>query len=665
MATSRLALAVLAFALLTGARGRAVGPTPLAPPLEGLPEDVYSWSEPADVQVRHVELDLNVSFETRTLAGTAHLDIHNLRGTSTLVLDTESLSIERITLNSGEPTLWSVGDATPFGAPLTVAIKPDTHRVSITYRTSAEASGLLWNTAEQTLGRTHPYLYTQNEPIAARSWIPIQDTPGVRMTYAATVRVPPDVMALMSASNPKERNDSGIYRFVMDQPVPAYLISMAVARLEYRELASGIGVYAEPVLIEDAARELHYVPRMMEIAESIAGPYPWGQYDLLMMPPTYIIGGMEHPRLNFINPSIITRNRSVDPVPSTLIAHELAHSWSGDLATLATWADVWLNEGITSYLEVRIIEELSGPRRAEYEWFNDRRGFQNLVNNLDDDLSSTILHRPTGHFIHPGSFFNSAAYTKGGLFFKTLEDTAGRQRLDAFLQLYFETFRFRWVDDLHFLDLLRESLNPPVDVEQWIYGAGLPSSVTAPGSSQLFNQVLAEANGFLGGQSIDAPSSWTAIEIDLFIALIGSAAHGRMSEVDGRFGLSSLPTPPVNWLIASIRANYSPGLAAVERILMRGGPNGWIMTLYAELAETPAGLALALSVFERAAMRYHDGVRSQVELILGLSSSALVRQEAVGEGVSLVRFEMFGVDQLPFVDIVELGEKRVPLRLAV
>ena len=666
--TARLLVAILAIVFSVAARPRIVHPGFPHPVVEGLPADVYSWAQPAEVQVRHIDLDLTVDFDARVLRGTATLELQNLRGARTLVLDTNRLNITSIVRDDGQPALWSVAQNGPFGAPLTVAIEPSTKRLTIAYSTTAGASGLHWLTPAQTLGRTHPFLYTQNEAIDARSWIPTQDTPAVRMTYDATIRVPLGLLALMSAENPQQTNDDGVYRFSMRTPIPAYLIALAVGRLEFRSFDGRTGVYAEPVLIGDAAAEMQYLPRMMEIAEAIAGPYPWGRYDLLMMPPGYIVGGMEHPRLNFINPSAVTRNQGLPVLPSTLIAHELAHSWSGDLVTLATWADVWLNEGITSYLELRIIEEMSGPRRAEYEWFGDRRGFADLARQTMFP-ESTTLHRETTLVDHPDGFFTAAAYVKGALFLRTIEELVGRAALDQFLRDYFTAFRLRWVDDVSFLSMLRASLpaTTSLPLHEWVYEPGLPSSAGAPQSSALFDEVLAQANAFRGGAQATSPASWTAVETDLFLNMIGDTAYPRMAELDAVFGLGSRATPPLVWLNHSIRSNYAPGLEAVERILLRGGPNSWMLILYRTLAETSQGMARGRSIFERAAPHYTDSVRSSIEQILRLDSlrTALVSQEAVRPGVFLVGLEMFGIDELPLVHVVELGEEGVAFELGV
>ena len=631
---SRLLIALLAFVSLTAARPRAVSPGEPHPPLAGLPVDVYSAARPAEVTVRHVDLDLTVDFDSRTLRGTAALRIQNLADARTLTLDTEGLTIEAVTLDDGQPALWSFGATNAFGAPMTIGIQPSTRRVTIAYSTSPTASGLHWNTPAQTLGRNYPYLYTQNEPISARSWIPIQDTPAVRMTYDATIRTSPELLALMSAVNPTRRNETGVYRFSMPTPVPAYLISLAVARLEFRELGSRGGVYAEPELIDDAAWELQYLPEMIEVAEAIAGPYPFGRYDLLMMPPTYIVGGMEHPRLNFINPGIISGNRPAQPLPSTLIAHELAHSWAGNQTTLATWADVWLNEGITSYLEARIIEEMSGVRRADYGWFNARRSFADLAQNTRVP-ESTTMHRVTGPSVHPVGFFNSAAYVKGALFMRMLEDELSREALDDFLRRYFARFRFRWVDDAGFIESLRAlalrgdgELEARLRLAEWIYEPGLPANVTAPASSALFDEVMQEVDRFRNGAPVPHPSHWTSVEYDLFISSLGTSADARMAELDAAYILSSRPTPPFGWLTHSARNRYAPGLVAVDRYLMRGGPNGGVVFLYRILAETEEGRAIGRQIFDRAKDRYLPSVRSQIELILGLRATDAERQAA-------------------------------------
>ncbi|MFZ2490587.1 MAG: M1 family aminopeptidase/hydrolase [Thermoanaerobaculia bacterium] len=616
--TRRLTLSILVFLLLFAGRQRAVQ-HPVVTPLDIPPVDVFSWSEPSKVVVRHVSLDLTVDFEARRLAGSASLWLHNVIGTRTLVLDTRDLTIHRVVLDDGRDATFTLGIASALGRPLTIAIEPATRSLRIDYTTSSQASGLEWVTAQQTYGRQQPFLYSQNEAHHARSWIPIQDTPQIRVTYDATVRVPPGMLALMSAANPQAVVPDGVYRFAMDQTVPPYLIAVAAGRLEFRALSERTGIYVEPELAAAAVHDVHYLPDMLAAAERLLGPHPWGRHDILLMPPTYIVGGMEHPRLNFINPFSVVTFNAANPLPSTLIAHELAHSWAGDMTTLATWEDVWLNEGITSYLAQRILEEMVGTERVEYAYFLDRSNFENHARNPPSP-SVTILHRGYVKDESPDERFDTTQYTKGELFLRTLEDELGRPVFDDFLRSYFAEYAFRWVDDRNFLaSLERKGLaHDRLRLQEWIYQPGLPSNVSAPTTSRIYTRVQAEATAFANGRAarLLSTSGWTDVEMELFLNLAASAVRSRMAEVDTTFSLTARETPPLWWLLNGIYSRYSPIYAAVERVLLRGGTNSRMVTLYSALMNDSEGRQVAARVFATARDRYHPATAKQIEELL-------------------------------------------------
>ncbi|HET7437211.1 MAG TPA: M1 family aminopeptidase/hydrolase [Thermoanaerobaculia bacterium] len=620
----RLALLVFSFTLIAARQRAVVHPT--TPPLVA-PEDVVSFAEPEKVTTRHLALDLTVDFDRKELSGSATLDIENLSSTNKLVLDTRDMTIHSVTVD-GVTAHYTLGSTNVYGAPLTIDVTPASRVVKIDYtshNTPYQNGGLYWNTAAQSYGRKFPYLYSQNEPDDARNWIPIQDTPSVRMTYDATIHVPQGFLALMSAENPTQTNDTGVYTFHQGNTVPAYLIALAAAHLEFRATGPRTGVYAEPELIDDAAWDLQWMPEMVDAAERIAGPYRWGRYDVLLMPPTYVVGGMEHPRLNFISPfGVVNGNHAEHPLPSPLIAHELAHAWSGDLVTTATWEDIWLNEGITSYLTYRIIEELSGPDRVQYYQYSDNRSFASFAAAAVDPRA-TLLHRPLVPYELAEYGFNSAAYTKGALFGVTLEKSIGRESFDAFLKDYFSTFAFRWMDSATFLSYLRQralagrsDVEAQLQLDRWVYQSGLPENVGAPAHSALYDRVSAEATRFRSGTKIAQlnTTNWTDVEIDLFLSLTSQALLTRMSEVDAFWHLSERKTPPLNWMVASARSGYQPGLAGVERVLLRGGSNSQVLTLYYALMDSTAGKNLAKSSFLQAHDRYDESVAAQVQSLL-------------------------------------------------
>ncbi|HEX7832866.1 MAG TPA: leukotriene A4 hydrolase C-terminal domain-containing protein, partial [Thermoanaerobaculia bacterium] len=549
--------------------------------------------------------------------------------TRVLVLDTNNLAISRIT-RDGITATWSYGPSIGDGQPLRIDIEPSTREVKIEYTTSASAPGLNWNTEAQSYGRQRPYLYSLNEPNDARSWIPIQDTPTVRMTYDATLHVPADLLALMSAeNNARTTNDTGVYSFTMTRPIPAYLIAIAVARLEFREFDERTGVYAEPELIDDAEWELQYLPAMVDAAETVAGPFPFTRHDVLLMPPTFIVGGMEHPMLNFINPfSVVSGNHPADPDEKNLIAHELAHSWAGDATTLGSWEDIWLNEGITSYLALRTLELMQGSERTDLQFYLDRNSYTSYANQTQDK-SATTMHRPVPY---AGYGFSNTSYVKGELFMKTLEDRIGRVPFDAFLKKYFETFAFRWVDDRNFLALLRSTIafdEQAMRVDEWVYGTGVPSNITAPTSSVLLSRAQQRATAFNNGTPFSQlnPQTWSDVDIDLFVQIAPMNAS-RMAEIDAALGLSLRVTPPLSWLVAAGYANYTPALPAIERALMRGGPNSWITTIYRALSSTSSGRTRALDIFSRARDRYHDNIENSVNQILNSNNANLEENAA-------------------------------------
>jgi aminopeptidase N len=631
MAQRRLLLVFLSFFLLVAARQRSVRHPSQAWPLTDAPADKWTLSQPTQVTTEHVDLDLTIDFEQRQLHGTARLHIRNLTGTRTLMLDTKGLDIRSVTLDDGTAAQWSHVSAPPLQG-LNVTIAPDTELVTIDYATTPGLEdALYWQTPAETYGGVQPYLYSLNEPVGARSWIPIQDTPTVRMTYNATLHVPRGLMAVMSAeNNPRAVNDTGVYMFRMSYRVPAYLIALAVGRLEFRELDERTGVYAEPELIEDAAWEVQYLPAMVDAAEELVGTFPFSRHDLVFMPPDFVAGGMEHPMANFITPAMITGSRPQLPQPSTLIAHELAHSWSGDSTTLATWNDVWLNEGITSYLTVRFIEALAGVDAANHIWWNDRRSYSGYVQTAPPP--DTILHRDVPY---PGYGFSATSYTKGELFIKTLEDRIGRAQFDQFLWLYFRAFAYRWIDHTNFLAFLRAQalsgkpeLEQSLRLEEWLYQPGLPSNLTVPTTSFLNERAKQRATAFSSGTPISslAPETWTMTDITLFLqtAVLGS----RMAEVDAALGLSAHPAPPTSWLVASIRANYAPGIAAAERLVARYGPRSRVTTIYRTLNETSSGRTRALALFAQHRAVYDLTTENAIAVILGLQPASGSMKEA-------------------------------------
>ncbi|NNF02651.1 MAG: hypothetical protein HKN22_08190 [Bacteroidia bacterium] len=403
-----------------------------------LKKDHHSYSEPDKVVITNLHLDLDVDFENKILNGRADLNVNNHSGTDKLILDTRGLTIKSVTLEDGKATPFALGaDDKHYGSPLTIDISSNTKKVSIEYSTDPKAPALQWLSPAQTRGGVHPFLFTQSQAILARSWLPCQDSPGVKFTYTATVKVPQGLLALMSAENSREKSADGIYKFKMPQPIPSYLMALSIGDLEYRSLGQTAGVYAEPDFVDACAYEFADVQEMINQSEELYGKYRWGQYDIIVLPPSFPFGGMENPRLTFATPTIIAGDRSL----VALIAHELAHSWSGNLVTNATWDDFWLNEGFTVYFENRIMEKVYG---REYSEMLEQLGLQDLLETIDElgteNDDTKLLLELKGR--DPDEGLTDIAYEKGRFFLKTVETAVGREKFDAFLNKYFNEFAF-------------------------------------------------------------------------------------------------------------------------------------------------------------------------------------------------------------------------------
>jgi aminopeptidase N len=548
-------------------------------------KDPHSYSNPEVSRLRHLELDLAVSFKERVLKGTATLTLEPAG--KTLVLDTRDLKILKV---NGAESGWTVGERDPIlGSALTIPLAAGARSVTIEYQTSPEASGLQWLDAAQTAGKRSPFLYSQSQAIHARSWAPLQDTPSVRFTFSARIQAPAPLTPLMAAARLKDGH------FHMPTPIPSYLLALAVGELEFRPVGARCGIWAEPPVVEKAAREFEDVEKMVQAAERLYGPYLWGRYDILVLPPSFPFGGMENPRLTFATPTVIAGDKSL----VALVSHELAHSWSGNLVTNATWNDMWLNEGFTTYFERRIQEEIYGRARSEMEFALEVGELQEEMKSLKPE-DTRLAADYTGR--DPDDAMTQVPYVKGALMLRMLEEKYGRTRFDAFLRGYFERYAFQSITTREFLDELGRAF-PGEDVSDWLNRPGLPER--APKIGYDFETT--------------PKRTWSTQEwLHYLREFPEDLPAAKMAELDRQWDFMASGNAEIaaQWLRMAIRANYAPAYARLERFLIEVGRRKFVRPLYLELAKTAEGKKRAAAIYRKARPGYHPITAATVDEIL-------------------------------------------------
>ena len=586
--------------------------------------DPHSCARPEEAVITHLSLDLHVDMAAHRLKGTAAYSLKRSSGDS-VRFDTDGLIIRAVRLGDGSPAPYTLGDSSFLGRPLTVELPEGADSVIIDYETGADARALQWLSPEQTADKSKPFLFTQGQAILTRTWIPVQDSPGIRFTYDATVTVPNDLMAVMSAQNAQQRSADGRYTFRMDKPIPAYLVALAVGDIAFKPIDERTGIYAEKSVLDKAVWEFADMGKMVTAAEELYGPYRWGRYDVIVLPPSFPFGGMENPMLTFATPTIIAGDRSL----TALIAHELAHSWSGNLVTNATWDDFWLNEGFTVYFEHRISEKLYG---ADYSAMTGMLGHQDLVASIKD-IESGKHPEDTRLKLDlagrdPDDGMTDIAYEKGYGLLRVLEQKAGREKFDAFLRGYFDKFAFQGMTTEKFTAYLKEELLVPnkieVNIDRWIYQTGLPDDDVVP-SSDRFAKVDAEIVRWSSGTPAKklAVKEWSTFEWMHFLRhLPDSLEKPRMEELDGAFAFTRSGNAEIlaAWLEQCVKNDYGPSYERLDAFLTQVGRRKFLIPLYEQLIATEKGRAMAMNIYAQARPNYHSVSVRTIDDMLGWSA---------------------------------------------
>jgi leukotriene-A4 hydrolase len=585
--------------------------------------DPHSYFDTTQPPTSHLDLEWFIDFMEHRIEGSVTLVLQNPSG-GIMDLDTKGLTIRAVYSNHRNPIPFQVGDEEPIlGQRLRLDLPDGTHSIMISYVTSPEAVALQWFDPEMTLGKKQPFMYSQCQAIHARTIVPCQDTPRVRVTYRAVVTVPEEITPVMSAGPAGQIRDlpPGLraYRFVMPQPIPPYLLAVAAGDLDCRDLSPRARVWAEPKMVEKAGYEFGEVEQMIVTAEKMFGPYEWDRYDMLVLPPAFPFGGMENPRMTFLTPTVIAGDRSLVDV----IAHELAHSWTGNLVTNATMDHFWLNEGFTTWAERRILDALHGEKASALRWAIGQKALDESVERFGVDSPLTKL-RTDLQGIDPDDAFSSIPYEKGSRFVCVLERHVGRERFNQFMKKYIASFRFTSITTEEFIDFLEQELPGTADAVQansWLYETGMPSNAPVFQSERLDELTTIAAAFAKGTRPLpEQTSTWNPDELLVFLQRLPRELDtSSLAWMDQTFQLTQRGNYEilVEWLAIAAGSEYQPVLNRVQEVLLEVGRMKYLRPLYAALGRHASTRALAKEIYAKGKAGYHSLSRRVVESTMG------------------------------------------------
>jgi leukotriene-A4 hydrolase len=580
------------------------------------PHSYYDTSQPC---ARHLRLNWFIDFERRQIDGSVTIELKE-SSAGYFDLDTKKIEIHSVCTQAGANLAWYPGDEEAIlGRRLRLELPDGTTSITIHYTTSPEAVALQWFKPEMTLGKRQPFMYSQCQAIHARTIVPCQDTPRVRVSYSAAVTVPAELTAVMSAGPAGDRQDEAsrtrTYLFEMPQPIPPYLLAIAAGDLQSRDLSPRSRVWAEPEMVDKAAYEFSEVEQMIETAEKTFGPYEWDRYDMLVLPPAFPYGGMENPRMTFLTPTVIAGDRSLVDV----LAHELAHSWTGNLVTNATMDHFWLNEGFTTWAERRILDALHGEKASALRWAIGQKALEESVARFGADSPLTKL-RTDLRGVDPDDAFSSIPYEKGARFVAVIERQIGRERFAQFMRKYLQTFRFTSITSEEFIAFLEKELpgiSAAVDSEAWLHGTGIPSNAPIFKSEKL-DELITAAEVFATGRHPSAQQvrNWDSNELLVFLQhLPRQLDRESLDWLDQNLGLTRRGNYEVlvEWLTIAAGSDYDPVFDRVREVLLEVGRMKYLRPLYAALGRHGRTQVLAKQIYEHGKASYHSLSRRVIE----------------------------------------------------
>lgn len=569
----------------------------------------HSYSNFDEITLDSLHLALSIDFRKHQLSGSASWAITSSEA-DTAVLDIRNMDVEKVQVDGADVKYVLTSEHPIFGQGLKIPIQKGSKNIEVFYSTREDAQALQWMSPEQTAGK-QPFLFTQSQAILARTWVPCMDVPSNRFTYTASIQCDTPFRVLMSAENPEARDENGFFQFRMKERIPSYLLALAAGNLEYKAYDERCGVFAEPVVLDKAFAELKDLPAMIEAAESLYGEYRWGKYDVLFLPSSFPFGGMENPRITFATPTILAGDGSL----VSLVAHELAHSWSGNLVTNRTWNDFWLNEGFTVYFEQRIMEKVYGKQYAD---MLEVLGYQDLKSTLEemgpDDPDSKLFLDLDGR--DPDDGVSDIAYEKGRFFLVHLEKLVGRERFDAFLKNYFNSNAFGTMTTKEFIAYLESHLlneNPEwkqqANIDAWVYQPGLPGEFQEPYSAE-FDKVDSLRNRIMTGDlwAMQQTENWTTHHWLRFIRGIETpAGKASLAMMESKFHFSKANAEIADrWFIVAVKSDWRAMEPEIRRFLNEVGRRKFLTPLYSAMKEqNEFWKSTALSIYEEARPGYH------------------------------------------------------------
>ncbi|KAG0270132.1 Leukotriene A-4 hydrolase [Actinomortierella ambigua] len=610
-----------------------------------MPYDPNSQSNLDQIKTTHIHINLDVNFTSKILAGSAELDIEAIAdNVNQLILDTSFIDIRAVSAN-GAPLKHKLQDRDEkFGSALKIELastlnKGDKTKVIVDYATTQECTAAQWLEPSQTVGKKHPYLFTQCQAIHARSLVPCQDSPSVKLTYSANIKAP--LRAVMSAVPTGEENNADgttTYKFAQKTRMPSYLIALAVGNLEGREIGPRSTVWTEPEVIEAAAWEFVDTENFIRTGEDLLTPYDWGRYDLLVLPASFPYGGMENPCLTFVTPSLLAGDRSLVDV----VAHEIAHSWMGNLVTTENWEHFWLNEGFTVFVERKILQRMQGKAHSEFSAIIGYKALSESVELYGANHPFTAL-RPCLRGEDPDDAFSSVPYEKGFNLLYYLENLLGGDKVfDGYLRAHVQKFAGRSINTDDWKAFLYEYMEKThgkekvdllntVDWEAWLAGTGMPPV------KNNFDDTLAKACNCLCKKWDDArteakPSEFSPKDLDDFssnqkvvflerLSEVKPLPHDHLDLMDELYKLTTVRNSEVRfrWQMVCLKANYKKIYPEVVAFATTMGRMKFCRPLFRTLYHAEDGAELARKEFLAHRSFFHPIASNMIARDLGLA----------------------------------------------